>query len=104
MRRHQSGPSVSPPAAVIAARSVLSLTVFFMPRTDPSAIATMKPGIGSAPGFGSGLAGSYARSSGLVQTTGSLDSAIRIVFDVPSGNDFVITGCFGPRSHGAPPP
>src|SRR5207302_5437533 len=61
----------SPPARVIIALSVFSVTLFEINRTEPSAIAAWNPSGDCLPNFGSGLSGSNARSSGLVHSTAS---------------------------------
>src|SRR5262249_38307600 len=108
--------SSSPPLRVIAARMEYSDTPRrSIGRLEPSAKATTHIGLrvvisekmkvsGKAPpSGGSGPAGSYSISAGLVQGTASPPSAIRIVLDVPSGKSL---GMRGPSliSNGVPLP
>jgi hypothetical protein len=86
----------SPLDRVIKARRTPSRIDVMMKRTEPSANAALKPP-GCAepaprrPSLQAGLAGSNARSSGLVQGTESFASTTMSAFDLPSVTSEILT-------------
>src|SRR5262249_47605678 len=74
----------SPSLRVIRSRKVVGLIAAEMNRTEPSQSAALKPATDRKPSFGTGLAASNGKSSGLVQGTEVAASTSMIVFEVPS--------------------